>query len=463
MTVSIGGKRQHDGINDFVHHVVSRSFEDLPSKAVLATKTFILDCLGVAMTGTLAPGAKEMHRMLRGWGGKEESSVLILGGKLPAPSAAMLNSFLMHNQEFDCANDEAVLHPFTTALPVALAVAEAKGNVTGRDLLTAVALGVDVSCSIGLASRSPMRHFRPGTTGAFGATAAAGKVLGLDENTLVNAMGIVYSQVSGTLQPHHEGATVNSMQTGFNARGAVTAAHLAQAGIDGTEEVLEGRYGYLRLFEGEYDLDEVLTNLGRVWQSERVAHKPWPCGRLTHRSVEGAMMLQDKYHFSPEDILECETTMPPLPYRLVGRPMDRDNPTTQYAKLSIPFVLAVALLKNDVFVGDFIGDALRDPAVHALARRIKAVEDRNPDQNAMGPVTVKIKLRNGSVHEEVVPDALGHPNHPLSREQHLAKFNRCWQAGVGHLPQENRERLINLVDHLEEVGSVEELVEMLVA
>ena len=462
MTDSSSSVRERDFIHDLVHHVVSTPYEGLPDTAVQATKTYILDTLGVAIVGTLAPGVTETEKILRDWGGKEECSVLVLGGKLPSSSAAMLNSFLMHNQEFDCVHDAAVIHPFTTALPVALAAAEAKGGVTGRELLTAVALGIDVSCSIGIASRSPMRHFRPGTTGAFGAVAAAGKLLGFDEETLANAMGILYSQISGTLQPHHEGSVVNSMQTGFNARAAVTAVRLAEEGVVGPGEVLEGRYGYLRLFEGEYEVDDVLADLGRTWQVERVGHKPFPCGRLTQGVVEAALTLRDRHGTAPEDVVDAEAIVPPLVHRLVGRPLDQRSPTAQYAKLSIPYVVATALIRGSVFVTDFQEDALRDPEVYDLAQRIRAVRDpANNDENAMGPVRLRLSLRNSVDREIVVPQALGHPDNPLTREQHLAKFRRCWETGAGHLPKDNCQLLIDLVDRLEDVEAMEGIVQAL--
>ena len=452
-----------DAIHAVVSNVVNTRYEDLSPGAVNATKTFILDEFGVAIAGTLAPGVAETLGVLQDWGGKAESTVLVSGERLPAPSSAMMNSFLMHNQEFDPVHDTAVVHAFTTVLPVALAVAEAQGGVTGKELLTAVALGVDVACSIGLSSRSPIAHFRPGTLGAFGAVAAAGKISGLDQATLTHAMGIVYSQISGTLQPHTEGAQVNSMQTAFNARAAVTAISLAVRGIQGPSEVLEGRYGYLRLYEGEYDVEHVLANLGSVWHVEQIAHKPFPCGRLTHGAAEAALILKERHGFSAEDVAEIQVLVPPLPYRLVGRPLKEEIPSPQYAKLSIPYVAAVALIRGTVFITDFWEERLRDPAVRELAGRITVVQDLTiTDQNVMVPQRMRIRLKNGTEHELILDQVLGHPDKPLSRDQHLEKFHACWAAGAGHLPERNRDRLANLVDGLEDAPSVEGIVRLLV-
>jgi 2-methylcitrate dehydratase PrpD len=454
---------RNDAIDALVRNVVNTRYEDLSQGAVDATKTFILDAFGVAIVGTLAPGVPETLGLLSDWGGKAESTVLVSGEQLPAPSSAMMNSFLMHNQEFDPVHDLAVVHAFTTVLPVALAIAEAQGGVTGKELLTAVALGVDVACWIGISSRSPIAHFRPGTLGAFGAVAAAGKISGMDQATLTHAMGIVYSQISGTLQPHTEGVQVNSMQTGFNARGAVTAISLAARGIQGPAQVLEGRYGYFPLFEGEYDVEDVLANLGRVWQVERIGHKPFPSGRLTHGAAEAVLILKERHGFTAEDVGEIEVLIPPLVYRLVGRPLGSGTPSLQYAKLCIPFVAAVALLRDTVFIHDFGEEGLRDPAVHELANRITVVEDLTiTDQNIMVPQTLRIRLNDGTKHELTLDQLLGHPDRPLSREQHLAKFHSCWAAGAGHLPESNRDRLADLIDGLEDAPSVEEIIRLLV-
>ena len=442
-----------------VHNVVTKRFADLTPKAIQATKAFILDSFGVAMAGTRAPGVPQMLRLLRNWGGKGESSILAFGDKVPTWAAAMMNSFLTHNQEFDCVHDLAVLHPFTTTLPTALALAESKGNVSGRDFLLAIALGVDVACSLGIASRAPMTHFRPGTAGAFGAVAAAGKVLDFDELTLSNAMGIVYSQICGTLQPHHEGVVVNSMQTGFNARAAATAVALAAEGIEGPQEVLEGQYGYFRLFEGDSDVKEALNGLGKVWHVERVGHKPYPCGRLTHGVVEAALRLRQLYQIRPEQVVECEAIVPPLVYRLVRRPIGHTTFTPQYAKLSIPFVMATALHKGSVFITDFEADALSDPAIHSLAERVKLIRDeQNTDENAVGPAYVRIRLTDGMEHALTIPHALGSPDNPLPREQQLEKFQRCCEMVASVLPSADCSRVIGMIDNLEQVTAVNDIV-----
>jgi 2-methylcitrate dehydratase PrpD len=452
-----------DAIQRFTENIVRTTYADLPLSALAATKTFILDTLGVCVAGATAPGVHELLALLRGWGGTVESTLYVFGDKLPAPWAAMANSFMMHNLEFDCIHDPAVIHPFTTALPTALAVAEAQGGVSGKTLLTAVTVGVDTSTRIGMSSRARMTFFRPGVCGAFGAVAAACKVAACDLDTTDRAMGIVYSQLCGTLQPHHEGAAVNSMQTGFNAKAAVIALALAQQGITGSHEVLEGQYGYFRLFEGAYDLTEALSTLGRTWEVERVSHKPFPSGRLTHGAVEAALALRQQHGLEPQDIAEVVVEAPPLVKNLVGREPSTRTPSAQFARLCIPIVLAHVFRKGDVFIPDFTGEALTDPQVHDLAQKIRVVRNEAvQDENAMVPLIVHVRLHNRQQYTQRLDAVLGSPAKPLSPQEHLRKFRRCWQHGGQHLPVGNAEGLIDMVQHLEEVDDVAALCRLLV-
>src|SRR6185295_3150418 len=181
------------------------------------------------------------------WGQLGETRVWGNGKRLPAPAAAMCNAYQVHNSEFDCVHEEAVVHAMTVVLPVAIAGAERRRGVSGPDLITAVTLGVDVAAGLGVAATTGLRFFRPATAGAFGGTAALGKLMGFDRATMINAFSIAYGQCSGTMQAHSEGSTLLAMQVGFNARNAVVACDLAARGFEGPKNVLEGPFGYFTL------------------------------------------------------------------------------------------------------------------------------------------------------------------------------------------------------------------------
>ena len=175
-----------------------------------------------------------------GWGEGAEAVVWGRGKRVPAPTAAFLNGFQAHCQEYDCVHEKAVLHPMATLLPAAIAYAERKGGISGRELIVAVAVGVDVAANLGVAAREGLKFFRPATAGGFGATAAIGRLAGFDADTLCNAFGIQYGQTSGTMQSHVEGSIVLPMQIGFNGRAALHACDIAATGLSGPRDVFEG-------------------------------------------------------------------------------------------------------------------------------------------------------------------------------------------------------------------------------
>jgi 2-methylcitrate dehydratase PrpD len=450
-----------DPIRRLAEHVVSTRWDDVPAPAVEAAKVSMLDALGVGVAGSGDPWAARLAQAAAGWGSGAEASVWGTGLGLPAAGAALVNAYQLHCLEFDPLHEDAVVHALTALLPALAAQVERRGGAAGRDVLAAVVLGVDVACALGLASRSPMRFFRPATAGGFAAVAALGRLEGLDADALVSAFGILYGQVCGTLQPHAEGSPVLAMQLGFNARAALTSLDLARAGIPGPRAVLEGPYGYFPLFEGAWDAAPALDGLGRAWHVTRLAHKPFPSGRLTHGAADGLLRLRAEHGFAAGDVERVTVAVPPLVRRLVGRP-DVPAPAPSYARLCLPFVAATALRRGGVDVPDFAPERLADPATHALAARVRVEDDGNADENAMVPQTVEVLLRGGRRHALRVETVLGHPDRPLSRAQHLDKLRRNGRHGARPLAPERVEQLAERVDRLETVGDVREALALLV-
>jgi 2-methylcitrate dehydratase PrpD len=418
-------------------------------------KIFILDSFGVGIAGKAAPFATELLASLQGWGSGDDATAWGHGARLPAPSAALINGFQIHNQEFDCLHEPAVVHAMAGVQSSTLAFAERRGAVSGRDFLLALVLGADIAAGLGVASRAGLRFFRPATAGAFGGVAAMGRLAGFDVARLMDAFGIVYAQIGGTMQSHAEGKPLLPMQVGFCARAAVTAIDLAAAGLEGPHDVFEGIYGYLPLFEGAWDLEPVWHDLGRSWRIAELSHKPFPAGRATHGGIDGILQLRARHGFGVDDVDSVAVIGPPLLSRLVARP-DKPAPSPNYARLCMAYVGAVALLRGGVDLDDFDPDRLNDPAIHALAQRIRMEVDDNPDPNALVPQRIVIALKSGARHEILLPAVLGSPANPLSREQYLAKFRRCWRHGG--LAEAAGERMIALVDRLETLDDVTALL-----
>ncbi len=444
-------------------HVVGTRFEDLPANAVRAAKTFLLDSIGVGIAGSDGPWVKELIATVAKWGTGNDSRLFVHGARLPAPSAAIVNAYQIHCLEFDCVNEDAVIHPMATILGAIMAEADRSGGISGKDFLTAIVVGIDSSCVLGLSSKSPMRFFRPSTAGAFGATAAVAKLRKFSEETLINAYGATYGQISGTLAPHREGSPVLGMQIGFCARGAISACDLAEAGLMGPKDVITGMYGYLPLYEGEYDHEPVFASLGKVWQVANISHKPFPSGRLTHGVIDGIQQLIKSHGLKAEQVDRMVAKVPPLAWRLTGRP-DIPDPEPNYAKLCIPFVAATALLNGgDVDVQHFKGDWLTNAKVHDLAGRVVAIQDDNPLQNKVAPQRLEVYLKDGKMLAVDMPEIFGHPKNPLTAQQNLDKFRRNWKAAAKPLVPKGADAVIDMVENIEKVTEMRTMLDRIVA
>ncbi len=438
------------------------TFDDLPQLAVERTKMFLLDSLGCGIAGTSAPKVQALLDAIGRWGASGEATVWGDGRRVPAPQAAIANGYQIHALEWDCVHEPAVVHPMATLLPALLANAERRGAegrpVDGRALILSIALGVEIAAMIGAASKSVMRFFRPATCGGFGVVAGLGSMERLDAVTIMDAFGIQYGQTSGTMQAHAEGSMLLGLQVGFNGRAGLTSVDLARAGVTGPHDVLTGQYGYYRLFESEHDIPAWWAKLGREWQVTRLSHKPFPSGRLTHAVVDAILQARAALGFGADDVASICAEVPPLTHRLVGRP-DVPDPAPNYARLCIPFVAAATLADGGCTPESFAPARLRDPRLHEIAARVRVSLDPNPDVNALWPQRVAISLADGRRWERTISQPIGHLDNPLGREQHLAKFRRCWR--IGGMDEAQGERLIKAIDALEAIGDAREVVALL--
>ncbi|QRF61739.1 MmgE/PrpD family protein [Variovorax paradoxus] len=450
-----------NAIDTLIAHVRAHDFDTLPPAAVAAARMFILDTVGVGISGSRHPRMPALRQAARALGDGDAVTVWGSGEKLPFPSAAMLNAYQVFNQEFDAVHDIAVVHAFACIVPAALGFAQREGGVSGKALIAAVALGLDVAIYIALAQRAPMRFFRPAMCGGLGATATLCKLAGMDAETLHDALGLAYSHLSGTMQAHSEGSPAVGLQVGLNARAAVTAFELARAGFPGPRDILEGPFGYFALYDfGQARWSEVAADVGQVFQIERMSHKPYPTGRATHAGVDAVVDLMAAHGFAADDVEAVRVHASALIARLVGRPARRGMDSAS-AKLSMGFVVATALRKGRVGIEDFDPAALDDATTFELARRIEVVDDGNPNPNALGPQAVEVVLKDGRMLRLEVPHFLGSPGRPLPAADQHAKFMACCASAVPPMPVSRAEALAVALRRLDELEDVRELVALM--
>jgi 2-methylcitrate dehydratase PrpD len=340
---------------------------------------------------------------------------------LPAASAAFVNAYQIHGQEYDCVHEPAVLHPMATVLSALLAEVERGTPVSGERFLTAIVAGVDVAVTLGLAAPGALRFFRPATAGIFGCVAAIASLRGMGRDQALDAFGHALALVSGTMQAHLEGKPALPVQVAAAARNALVAVDLARAGMPGVRDPLMGPFGYFPLMEAREDLARALALPGH--RMTEVSWKPFPTGRAGHGGIVAVQSLMAR-GLRAEGLESLEYHAPPLIHRLVGRPA-KPGMEPGYARLCLPYLAATVLLKGHIGLGDFSRAALDDPAVLALAGRIRVVADDNPDAAAFVPARAVARLRDGGEMAEDVAAQLGSPAWPLSPQQHEDKARAC--------------------------------------
>jgi 2-methylcitrate dehydratase PrpD len=441
-----------------IDHLFATGYDDLDTETVRACKRLIMDALGVTFPGSRAPGCPELLQLMASWKSGSGASVLLHGFQIAPPLAALANSAMMHALDFDDTLDASALHALVTVLPAALAAAEVAGGVDGKAFVAAVVLGVDIVCRISLGIRRPLSWIRTATCGSFGAAAAAGKILGLDRDALFDALGVVYSQTSGNAQGLLEGRLVKRMQPGFAASGGVTSACLAAKGITGSRAFLTGPYGYYRLYErDDFDVDPVTADLGRKFSIVGLSIKPYPCCRMTHASIDAALSIRDRIG-TVGSIEAIEVSVSRMVMEMVGKPLTIGKNPQVDAQFSIPYTVACALARGDVFLGDFETEAIRDPELRALAGKVRvSVEPSLPDNDILQS-QLQVYGSGGSPVQTRVSVPLGNPLRPMTDAQCRKKFEKCLDySGIG-IDTHGRKRLLSTIENLDALPDVRDLI-----
>lgn len=416
--------REVDAIYPFLRHTETTTFGGLPQHVVELTKRFILDTLGTMIAGIRAPGCREVLEQLSDWGGKPEATVLGTGQNLPSPYAALANSMMAHALDFDDIHELADVHANAVVLPSVLSASEVAGNVSGRELIAAVAVGVDVACRMGIALKKHRGWHPTATCGIFGATLAAGRVSGLKGSHLHNAVGIAYSLASGNWQCILDAALTKRLQPAFAASGAMQAVALARRGITGARDILEGKAGFYPLYElGEYNPALLTDGLGERFEVEALSMKPYASIRYCHSAVDAVLELCSEAEIIPEEIDSIQVEMPQEGYDYSGGPFNPADSPQVSAQFNTAYNVAVALVYRRIGLEHFDRDAILDPKVMAVAERVKVFP--NDDTSAFGPVTVTITLRSGVKHIRRITTMKGHPEKPMTEAERTEKLRNC--------------------------------------
>jgi len=439
-------------------HVCRTRYADLPASAIEAACRDILDTFGCMLGGSGSPGINELCMVIGRWGGLEESRVLLRRMRLPAPQAALLNASMGHALDFDDTLDTGgSIHPGVSVLASVLAAADSLGGVSGRDVLLAVALGLDVSCRIALASTLDRGWHRTAAIGVFGATAAAGKLMGLTAEQMLHAFGIAYSHAAGNRQCILDGALTKRMQAGQAASAGVFSAVLAQTGFTGAHNIFNGRFGFLELYQPNgYDTSLLLRDLGAVFCGEALSYKPYPCGRPLHAAIDAALAARTALGIAGADDIESVTIEadPAGHTDQFGRGPAKRRPTQVVeAQFAQPFLVATALVHGKIRIAEV--DGLGDTPVLALSDRIMGIAR---DSRPTGSLSITVRRTDGRSVTVEATDPSGSPQKPLSDAQFEAKFRDCARNALRPLSDESVDAVLSRVRQLDRVADVRELL-----
>jgi 2-methylcitrate dehydratase PrpD len=454
-------------------YLARTGFDALDADARRATKEHILYTLGTILAGSSAPGIEQARAGAQALSGaSDESSVLVTGERLPAASAALVNATMGHSRELDINDDRIAYKSSITVIPAALALAEKVGKVSGKDFITAVCLGVDLGIRLGLATNPKPVHARAIALGPFAAAAGCGKVLGLDETGMHNALGIAFcrSTVAGnsTVAP----SLTKRLGVGFASQSGVVAATLASAGYPAAGEVLQGAAGFFQTFyQQEGDYAQLLDQLGSRFEIVLVGPKPFPSCRYTHCAVTGVLDLVSKHAIKTRDIQEVRVRIGERDMRSVGGWTDDEKKKKHRpegvvdAQFSIPYTVAATLVSGGLSLEEFTDAKLRSEEILDLAARVKTILTPEFDHGPMDvkPQVVEIVMRDGKVFSEKIVYPKGNPNNPVTSEELVAAFRSMASYAAKPLGGAKIDDAVALTLRLEEMNDVAVLAKLLTA
>ena len=447
-----------DPASRLAHHVCRTGYADLPANAVESACRDILDTFGCMLGGSGSPGMDELFRVISRWGGLPESRVLLRGMRLPAPQAALLNASMGHALDFDDTLDTGgSIHPGVSVLGAVLAMCDSLDGVTGQDVLLAVALGLDVSCRIALACTVDRGWHRTAAIGVFGATAAAGKLIGLTPEQMLDAFGIAYSHAAGNRQCILDGALTKRMQAGQAASAGVFAAVLAQTGFTGAHNIFGGRFGFFELYQPNgYDVSVLLRDLGMAFRGEALSYKPYPCGRPLHAAIDAALAAREQLAIGrPDAIASVTIEADPAGHSDqfgCGPTKCRPSQVVE-AQFAQPFLVATALVHGKVGIAEV--DGLGDASVLDLSDRIRGVPRNGRPK---GSLSITVQTSDGRSVTVEATDPIGSPQKPLTKAQCKAKFRDCARNAVQPLSDASVDAVLATIERMGNLADARELM-----
>ena len=436
-------------------------FEDLDSKLLLKFKKYLLDGIGCGLYGSCLPWCQIVNRFIKEQRGKKESTLWLQKFRGPSTNVSLGLGVMIHSFDFDDYHN-AKVHPGAVVIPAVMAIGEPLG-VSGKLVLIAMVAGYEAMIRVSLAtgpasSRSKGWHLT-GTTGTFGAAAAAGSLLGLNQDEMASALGMAGTQSAGLWAFTADGAMSKRFHAGRSSQSGVMAALLAKDGFKGPTQILEAEDGgFCKATSDEMDLTKITEGLGKQFVSAEMNIKPYACCASAHSAIDAVRQLIEKHKIIPSEVekvfvktasgvkLQCGFEYKPM--------------SVLQAQMSLQYCMAVVLLEGQALLDQFNEGKISDPKILELAKRVEIVLD--PEIEKIYPATfankVEILLNNGKEFEARIDFPSGSPENPMSFDQVVGKFESLANKVVA---KDRIDAIIESVGRIDELDDIRKLTRLL--
>jgi 2-methylcitrate dehydratase PrpD len=415
--------------SDYIDFCLNLKYEDLPAEVVEKVKQLGLDFIGTAAYGTQMGSSKAMVEFLRGLNLKGDCTVMGTSMKCPAQYAVLGNGAFVKSNELDDVENSSSLHPGAAIWPVVLALGEQYG-LSGKSLIPAVVLGYETIIRLGQAINYAVhyaRGFHPSSTcGHFAATVAAAKLLKLNKQQMMNALGISGSQTSGSFRYIIAGSWTKALHAGWAAHSGILAAHLAKTGFDAPDDIFEGKYGFFEAYSSDTHPEYVLKGLGKDYEIIKTGIKIHTACRHEHPGLDCVLSIVRQHDLKPADIKRVDIYMIGNAFRLVVEPEKekRDPENVVVSMHSMYFGAAQSILKRSAFVEEHAERWIHDPQVLDVIKRIYCHHDTELDKllPEKFPARAVIETKDGRKLEAYFERPYGDGLNPMPYEEVRTKY-----------------------------------------
>jgi 2-methylcitrate dehydratase PrpD len=441
------------------------TFEDLPEDIVAATKLRVMDVIGLALAGAETDFGRSVRATALALSTPGPCGILGFGDRVGVTTAAFANGAFSQALEFDDTHNESIVHMSSPAVAAALALSEYT-QLSGRDLLTAIAIGNEISCRVGSVSSGELhrRGFHPtGLFATFGAAYLASKMLGLDAETQARAAGIAGSFASGLLECWVDGTQTKFLHPGWSAQSGIVAALLARSGVTGPAKVFEGRFGmfasHVQDPNAHRDFARINDRLGQHWESRNSSFKPFPAAHVIHPYISAILRLRAQHGIQPGEVERIECPVTAFIVGIVCEPTEEKfaPASDSHGRVSLQYSLAEALYLGVLGKRAYQKENLEDPEILALARRVQYHVDPNYPGPGRFKGSVKIVLKDGRIFEEVEEYNRGSAENPMTYAELRAKFDDNSSA---FLSAAQRDRLADAIQTLDQLPEASALLDV---